>query len=79
LYADVPRTADNFLALCSGDAGTGTSGKALHYLNSTFHRIIPGQIIQGGDITKNDGTGGESIYGEFFDDESFLHKHDKPY
>jgi peptidylprolyl isomerase len=65
LYSDVPWIADNFLALCTGNAGTGKSGKALYYLNNTFYRIIPGQIIQGEDIAKNDDRCGV-IYGEFF-------------
>eukprot|EP00756_Hemistasia_phaeocysticola_P033999 Hpha_TRINITY_DN16499_c0_g12::TRINITY_DN16499_c0_g12_i1::g.159327::m.159327 len=75
LYGNaVPKTAENFRRLCIG-AGEGKSGKALHYKGSTFHRIIPGFMCQGGDFTNGDGTGGESIYGEKFDDESFRVKH----
>ena len=57
----------------------GKSGKPLHYKGSHFHRIIPGFMMQAGDIINHDGTGGESIYGEYFSDENHLHKHDKPY
>merc|ERR1719463_277894 len=75
---DVPKTAANFLHLCKGDKGMGKQGKALHYKDSTFHRIIPSFMIQGGDFTHGTGTGGESIYGEKFADENFKLKHTGP-
>lgn len=65
-----PKTAENFRCLCTGEKGIGTSGKPLHYKGTRFHKVQRLFMVQGGDIVKNDGTNGESIYGQHFDDEN---------
>ncbi len=78
LYNEVvPKTAENFRALCTGEKGNTKSGKPLHFKGTIFHRIIPGFMCQGGDFTNFNGTGGESIYGAKFADENFQVKHTK--
>lgn len=61
-----PKAAENFAALADGTAGIGKNGKPLHYKGNVFHRIIPGMLAQAGDIIYENGTGGESIYGQYF-------------
>ncbi|XP_054778642.1 peptidyl-prolyl cis-trans isomerase CYP21-1 isoform X3 [Prosopis cineraria] len=76
LYGQVvPKTVENFRALCTGEKGKSSNGIKLHYKGTAFHRIISGFVIQGGDIVHQDGSGYESIYGGTFPDENFKIKH----
>ncbi|KAF7810790.1 peptidyl-prolyl cis-trans isomerase CYP21-1 [Senna tora] len=76
LFGDVvPKTVENFRALCTGETGKNSSGIQLRYKGTPFHRIISGFMIQGGDIIHRDGRGYESIYGGTFPDENFKIKH----
>ena len=80
LWSDrMPKTAENFRQLCTGEGGLHVlSRRPLHYKGTPIHRIVRGTCIQGGDITRGDGVGGESIYGGFFADEGFEAKHGEP-
>ncbi|SCU92021.1 LADA_0F13718g1_1 [Lachancea dasiensis] len=82
LYNDVvPKTAENFYKLCEGKDGfcKSKADVPLSYKGSLFHRVIKGFMLQFGDFTNFNGTGGESIYGEKFEDENFALKHDRPF
>ena len=70
---EVPKTVENFVTLCEGN--TEDAGVKLAFAGSKFHRIIPNFMIQGGDFTRGDGTGGRSKWGRSFNDENFKLKH----
>ena len=74
----LPKTVENFRALCTGENGFDSYGNRLHYKNTTFHYIATGLMIVGGDVTMQDGLGITSIYGKEFPDENFKAKHEKP-
>ncbi|XP_037719203.1 peptidyl-prolyl cis-trans isomerase D [Drosophila subpulchrella] len=73
----VPKTAENFRALCTGECGIGTMGKPLHYKGTRFHKVKRVFAVQSGDVVNNDGTSGESIYGPVFEDENFELTHNE--
>ncbi|XP_069829730.1 probable inactive peptidyl-prolyl cis-trans isomerase-like 6 [Dendropsophus ebraccatus] len=78
LFSDIcPKTCKNFQSLCSGEVGDSQSGLKLHYKGSQFHRIVKNGWIQGGDIASGKGNGGESIFGDTFEDENFAVPHNK--
>ncbi|CAF2113198.1 unnamed protein product, partial [Rotaria magnacalcarata] len=81
LYDDIcPRTCENFRCLCTGEKGrSSTLCKKLYYKGCLFHRVVKNSMVQSGDFSEGNGTGGESIYGGLFDDESLKLKHDRPY
>jgi len=81
LFTEIaPKSAENFRALCTGEAGIGkTTEKPLHYKGCVFHRVVRNFMIQSGDFVNYNGTGGESIYGGTFEDEEFVLKHDRPF
>lgn len=70
----VPKTAENFRCLCTGEKGIGTFGQPLHYKGIKFHKVQRIFMAQGGDVVRNSGTLGESIYGAVFEDENFTLK-----
>uniref|UniRef100_A0A673VQJ0 Peptidyl-prolyl cis-trans isomerase n=1 Tax=Suricata suricatta TaxID=37032 RepID=A0A673VQJ0_SURSU len=75
-----PKTCKNFRCLCTGEKGTGKSTQnPLHYKSCLFHRDVKDFLVQGGDFSEGNGQGGGSIYGEFFEEESFAVKHNKEF